>query len=68
MATNSTRRRTLVVPLLAMAAVALPLGLPGNAGVTEACAQFPSSGSCAWSDNICVFINGVPYPGTWEGS
>jgi hypothetical protein len=67
MATTWTWRRRLVVPLLAAAAVALPLGLrpDGSLGARDACAQ---SGSCTRSDNICVFIRDNAYPGTWEGA
>lgn len=68
MARNSTWRRRLVVPLLAGAAVALPLGLraDGSAGLTalqaqEACPCWPAP------DEIC-FVNGEIHPGVWEGA
>jgi hypothetical protein len=67
MTKTPTWRRRLLVPLLAAAAVALPLGLSadGSLGVAEACAQ---TGTCVKNDNTCV-INGTHFfPGTWEGA
>lgn len=65
MATKPAWRRRLLVPLLAAAAVALPLGLraDGSLGASEACAQ---TGCCYKDDNSCHFVNGVIYPGRWE--
>lgn len=66
MTKTPTWRRRLLVPLLAAAAVALPLGLraDGSLGVSEACAQ---TGTCWKDDNTC-FVNGNPYAGHWEGA
>lgn len=60
-------RRRLLTPLLALTAVAVPLGFGSGTAlnVGEACAQ---TGTCWWNDYDTCFVNGKPYPGRWEGT
>ncbi|HEX2081298.1 MAG TPA: hypothetical protein VHG08_26580 [Longimicrobium sp.] len=62
--TNSWRRR-LLTPLVALAAVAVPLGFGSGKSLTvgEACAQ---TGTCYSNDTDTCFVNGQPYPGVWQ--
>lgn len=58
-------RRRLLAPLMAVTALVVPLGFGGASTVGDACAQ---TGTCVQSPNLC-FVNGNgPYPGTWSGS
>lgn len=67
MITMTHWRRRLLAPLLALAAVALPLGFgSGKAlNVSEACAQ---TGTCVFNTHDTCFVNGNPYPGWWEAA